>query len=39
MSSWRDGRRNKRQRAVKCRCVMGSLARIMKRRKVSIEVK
>ena len=36
MLTWRDGLRNKR--AVKGRCVIGSLARVM-RRNVSMEVK
>ncbi len=38
MHTWRDGWRN-RERAVKGRSVIGSLARVMKERNVSTEVK
>ncbi len=39
MQTWRYGWRNERERAVKGRIVIGSLARIMKVRNVSLEVK
>ncbi len=39
MHTWKDGWRNKRERALKGRSVIGSLARVIKGRKVSMEVK
>ena len=37
MQIWRDGRRNNRENVVKGRCVIGSLARIIRGRNVSME--
>ncbi len=39
MQTWGDEWRNKKERAVKGRSVIGSLARVMKGKNVSMEVK
>ena len=39
MQTWRDGRRNIKKTAVKGRCVIGSIVRIMIGKNVSMEIK
>ncbi len=39
MQTWRDGRKNKRKRVAKGKSAIGSLAKVIKGRNVSTEVK